>query len=168
MIDEQTLPVAYPDSFKLEASSDIFEKLYQKDVGGVYSIAISGIYEKLIDLGYRPEPGMPEVWSGDYLHSYIGETYSLKTRLRDHLFGENGDVGFRRSIGIVLGLSGDQLSGFLFQNSAIAYRYVPLMGDVESHLIQTTACPLNLRGKGSSRFAKRLRQAKRVANHLLT
>lgn len=139
----------------------VFEELEKRDVGGVYSIAISNFHEHLLEFGYVPEPEIPEIWSGRHFHCYVGETYSLKVRLRDHLLGENGDIGFRQSASLVLGLSGSALTQFLIQNSIIAHRYFPFMGDVEERLIQATACPLNLRGKGKSPFARKMRSARR-------
>jgi hypothetical protein len=162
LISDQLGPFS---DFEFRISDSIFRNLDKRDAAGVYSIAISNFYEPLSKLGFEAEPGMPEVWTGEYFHAYVGETYSLKARLRDHLLGEAGEIGFRQSASLVLGLNGTKLNTFLIENSIVACRMVPFMGDVEAELIRTTACPLNLRGKGQSPFAKRLRALRKGQVH---
>ncbi|MCR9266009.1 MAG: hypothetical protein NXI03_00395 [Alphaproteobacteria bacterium] len=155
-------PSLCPDhnlKFELFTPDELFKKLAQHDVGGIYSIGLTRIHEVLVRAGYIKEA--PEVWTGSHFHVYVGETYSLKVRMGQH-FGLDGEVSnFRTTLAMVLGMDDAATKRFLFEKAVIGWRYVDFMGDVERDLIKRTACPLNLRGKGPSPFAKRLRKLKR-------
>ena len=80
-------------------------------------------------------------------------------------FGLDGEASnFRTTLAMVLGMDDAATKRFLFDNAVIGWRYVDYMGDVERDLIKRTACPLNLRGKGPSPFAKRLRILRRASD----
>ena len=137
----------------------LFQRLTHHDEAGVYSIALANIRDVLIESGYRPEA--PEVWSGSHLHVYVGETYSLKHRLQDHFAGDHRLSSVRKTLMALTGMSESAVTSFLWQNALVSFGYFPYIGDVERFLIQNTACPFNLSGKGSDQFAVKLRRLRK-------
>lgn len=138
----------------------LIQRLAHHDEGGVYSIALANIRDVLVGNGYQP--AAPEVWSGKHLHVYVGETYSLKLRMQDHFAGDQQTSSVRKSLMTLTSMSETAITSFMRQNALISFGYFPYMRDVERYLIQNTACPFNLRGKGSDQFAKRLRCLRRA------
>ena len=148
--------------FEILNPTQLFGKLDRHDVGGLYSIGLANVHESLVRIGYLKET--PEVWTGSHFHVYVGETYSLKARMRQHFGLDDEKSNFRSTLALVLGMDDERTKRYLIENAIVGWCYVDYMGDVERDLIKKTACPLNVRGKGPSPFATRLRQLRRASH----
>jgi len=162
MLDAPASPIS---EFKILKPQATLELLERRDIGGIYSIALTNIYEKLLEAGYIPD--QPECWSGNHFHVYVGESYSLKLRLADHFLGDERSSNFRKTLAAVLGIGlrnrNFEITKFLKANAVVGIYNFNFEFDFEKRLIEQTACPLNIAGKGKSQFSKKLR-ALRKAN----
>lgn len=144
---------------------------------GVYALFGPCGEELLPQLGFKAEEH-PPLWVRDgAVHFYTGESYTLRSRLLEHLVGTIRPSNLRHtlfSISHALGPVGNlpnvtrdaavdeaALSEWLRDNVTIGFRTCGYVKDVETAILGAAASPLNVMRPAPSEFASVLRTLKR-------
>ncbi len=162
-----------------------FSFVKASDLAGAWQTVqdLPGVYVVCLPIGslagWQPDPEAPPMWRSDgYEHVYTGETYGLRSRLREHLTGTIGGSNLRetllaldwdrkRKIGAIAeGLdrkgAEDALTEWLLANALIGFKHSAHIRDYERDILAFTASPLNVMRDvqtGYSRHLKVLRKA---------
>ncbi|MFN4297878.1 MAG: IS1595 family transposase [Brevundimonas sp.] len=144
---------------------------------GVY--ALFGTFGEVLltNLGFKAEEH-PPLWRRDgATHFYTGESYTVRSRLLEHLVGTIRTSNLRHtlfSISHALGPVGGlplvtrdaavdeaALSEWLRENVTVGFKTCGYVKDVENAVLRTAASPLNVMRPMPSEFASALRALKR-------
>ena len=141
---------------------------------GVYAIFLRNGVDLLRASG-RSGPEGADAWSHQgALHIYTGETYSLRSRLREHLQGDWVCSNLRATLHSLQSLGNEalpdfeqdyekateQLDDWLLQNAVIGFKNCGYVRDAEAEILEKTASPLNISGKEGDEFAQFMKRAR--------
>lgn len=142
------------------------------DGPGVYAIFLHRGRDLLGTSGYIEHRDLP-LWSHEgYDHAYTGETYGLRSRLRQHLAGDARASNLRETLLALQFASGgleriedaeveqasaeQGLSEWLRANTVIGYKPCGYVRDVEQAILDASASPLNLVRRNPSGYTRLL------------
>lgn len=142
------------------------------DGSGVYTIFLRDGRELLQASGFIEHREQPLWINGGADHLYTGETYGLRTRLRQHLAGDILVSNFRETLmALQFSLGGLErktdsederasaeqvLNDWLRENAVIGYKPCGYVVDVERAILDATASPLNIARKNPTGYARLL------------
>lgn len=130
------------------------------DGPGVYAVFLRGGREVLQASGYIEHRDQP-LWTHEGAdHAYTGETYGIRTRLREHLKGDVYTSSFRETLmalqievslshpweGVAEQQAGMErgLTDWLRNTAVIGWKSCGYVKDVEDAILDTSASPLNI------------------------
>ncbi|WP_367271316.1 GIY-YIG nuclease family protein [Phenylobacterium sp.] len=163
--------VSFDWSFQLLRASEIRQPKVPRAPGVYLLLARGG--DRLLGLaGYFDRSAeVPACW-GEYVHLYTGKAWDLRSRLRQHVDGDCYSSSFRRTLTALevnfeaLSLSGshvvgvgrdeDALSKWLAETCLVAFAVAAKPTEVETEILRSTPSPLNINGRRSQAFQKRL------------
>ncbi|MFN3574587.1 MAG: IS1595 family transposase [Phenylobacterium sp.] len=148
------------------------------ETSGVYALMFRDGEALLQNLGHCGEPDLPHWVEQGYLHLYTGETYALRSRLREHLQGDVRDSTLRETLmaaqwrSSALGAGGPDMSAvseevertlslWLSDQVLIGFKACGYVRDVEAEILRARASPLNIARRPPSAFANSLSELRR-------
>ena len=148
-----------------------------KDRPGVYIVCVPEDALSLPAWGYEPEPTRPLWRKEGFAHVYTGETYGLRSRLREHLIGDVGRSTLRETLAALqwrdrrlVGKESDftdrggaeaAVTDWLLANALIGFKASPHVRDYERDILHFAASPLNVRRDSPTSFSQWLKTVRR-------
>lgn len=139
---------------------------------GVYAILLRSGDRALESAGYL-EANRCAPWRVDeYIHLYTGESFNICGRIQSHIYGEPAESGFQLTA-LALNYAHNSfwargemedgqsmtmhLQAILRDEALIAFKTVPLCGDVEADIIRRSGSALNIAARPADKFTRHLK-----------